>query len=131
MAFPIEEQYILAAEKQLNLVFPTSFKNKMMIENGGDVFVQDDDWQIFPFFDQSNQKRKMRTSNHIVNETKLARKWQGFPEQAVAFAHNDCGDYLIFLPQAHDQHTLSDLVYIWFHGTNEIQQVDLDFKELV
>lgn len=53
MAFPIEEQYILAAEKQLNLVFPTSFKNKMMIENGGDVFVQDDDWQIFPFFDQS------------------------------------------------------------------------------
>ena len=33
MAFPIEEQYILEAEKELNLVFPSSFKNKMMIEN--------------------------------------------------------------------------------------------------
>ncbi len=130
MAFPIEEQYILAAEKQLNLVFPTSFKNKMMIENGGDVFFQDDDWQIFPFFDQSNQKRKMRTSNHILHETKIAKQWTGFPLHAIAIARNECGDYLVFLPQAHDQHTLSDLVYIWFHGTNEIQQVDLDFKEL-
>ncbi|MDH1857650.1 SMI1/KNR4 family protein [Acinetobacter junii] len=42
MAFPIEEQYILEAEKELNLVFPSSFKNKMMIENGGDVFVEND-----------------------------------------------------------------------------------------
>ncbi|MDA3508080.1 SMI1/KNR4 family protein [Acinetobacter junii] len=58
MAFPIEEQYILDAEKELNLVFPSSFKNKMMIENGGDVFVENDNWQIFPFFDQSNQKKK-------------------------------------------------------------------------
>ena len=41
MAFPIEEQYILDAEKELNLVFPSSFRNKMMIENGGDVFVLD------------------------------------------------------------------------------------------
>lgn len=40
MAFPIEEQYILDAEKELNLVFPSSFKNKMMIENGGDVFLK-------------------------------------------------------------------------------------------
>jgi len=39
MAFPIEEQYILAAEKQLNLVFPTSFKNKIMIENVDYFFV--------------------------------------------------------------------------------------------
>jgi len=41
------------------------------------------------------------------------------------------GAILIFLPQKHDPHTLSDLVHIWFHGTNEIQPVDLDFKTLV
>lgn len=67
MAFPIEEQYILDAEKELNLVFPSSFKNKMMIENGSDVFVENDDWQIFPFFDQSNQKRKIRTCNPLLS----------------------------------------------------------------
>ncbi|MBJ8440154.1 SMI1/KNR4 family protein [Acinetobacter junii] len=131
MAFPIEEQYILAAEKELNLVFPSSFRNKMMIENGGDVFVENDNWQIFPFFDQSNQKRKIRTCNHILHETKIAKQWTGFPLHAIAIARNGCGDYLIFLPQKHDPHTLSDLVHIWFHGTNEIQLVDLDFKTLV
>ncbi|KXZ72361.1 hypothetical protein AVENLUH5627_01085 [Acinetobacter venetianus] len=103
----------------------------MMIENGGNVFVEDDDWQIFPFFDQSNQKTKIRTCNHILHETKIAKQWTGFPLHAIAIARNGCGDYLIFLPQKHDPHTLSDLVYIWFHGTNEIQPVDLDFKTLV
>ncbi|ENW93457.1 SMI1/KNR4 family protein [Acinetobacter sp. NIPH 1852] len=130
MPFPIEEEYILATEKELNLVFPQSFKNKMLEENGGDVFIAEDYWQIFPFFDQSNQKRKIRTCNHLLHETKLARQWVGFPELAIAIARNGCGDYLIFLPYDHTPQTLSDAVYIWFHGTNEIQQVASDFKQL-
>lgn len=77
------------------------------------------------------KKRKIRTCNHILHETKIAKQWTGFPLHAIAIARNGCGDYLIFLPQKHDPHTLSDLVHIWFHGTNEIQPVDLDFKTLV
>lgn len=40
MPFPINKQYITAAEQVLNLTFPTSFKNKMMIENGVNYFLQ-------------------------------------------------------------------------------------------
>lgn len=127
MPFPINQQYIVAAEQVLNLTFPTSFKNKMMIENGGELFLAEDDWQIFPFFDESDQKRKIRTYNHIVHETKLARKWQGFPEQAVAFAHNSYGDYLIFLPKAFNQSVLAESIFIWFHETNEIEQIATSF----
>ena len=68
MPFPINQQYINAAEQELDLTFPTSFKNKMMIENGGELFLSEEDWQIFPFLDESDQKRKMRTSNHIIKE---------------------------------------------------------------
>ncbi|MDR7016887.1 SMI1/KNR4 family protein [Acinetobacter sp. 3657] len=130
MPFPIEEQYILATEKEVNLVFPQSFKNKMLVENGGDVFIAEDYWQIFPFFDQSNQKRKIRTCNHLLHETKLARQWISFPKDAIAIARNGCGDYLIFLPYAHTPQILSDVVYVWLHDTNEIQQVASDFKQL-
>jgi hypothetical protein len=127
MPFPIDKQYITAAEQVLNLTFPTSFKNKMMIENGGELFLAEDDWQLFPFFDESDQKRKMRTCNHIVHETKLARTWHGFPEQAVAFAHNGCGDYLIFLPEAFNQNVLAESIFIWFHETNEVEQITTSF----
>ena len=41
MPFPINQQYIDAAEQELDLTFPTSFKNKMMIENGGELFLSE------------------------------------------------------------------------------------------
>lgn len=127
MPFSIEQQYINAAEQALNLTFPQSFKAKMIIENGGELSLAGDDWQIFPFFDESDQKRKMRTCNHIIHETKLARMWKGFPEHAVAFAQNGCGDYLIFLPEKLNQNVLAESIFIWFHETNEVEQIATSF----
>lgn len=123
MPFPIEEEYIVATEKELQLIFPQSFKNKMIEENGGELFVVDHNWQIFPFFDQSTPKRKMRTCNHIVRETKLAQEWNGFPESAIAFAQNGCGDYLIFLPDPHNPNVLAESIFVWFHETHQVEQI--------
>jgi hypothetical protein len=71
MPFPIDKQYITAAEQVLNLTFPTSFKNKMMIENGGELFLAEDDWQLFPFFDESDQKRKCVHATILFMEPNL------------------------------------------------------------
>lgn len=123
MPFPIEEEYIMAAELELQLRFPQSFRNKMIEENGGELFIVDHNWQIFPFFDQSNPKRKMRTCNHIVRETKLAQAWDGFPESAIAFAQNGCGNYLIFLPDPLKPNVLAESIFVWFHETHQVEQL--------
>ena len=98
MAFPIELKYIIETEKELGIEFPISFKTKMIQENGGEFTTEEDEWQLFPFFDKSDNKRISRTCNHIVLETKNTKKWANFPVDGIAIASNGCGDNLIFLP---------------------------------
>ena len=131
MPFPINQQYIDAAEQELDLTFPTSFKNKMMIENGGELFLSEEDWQIFPFLDESDQKRKMRTSNYIIKENQQARQWLGFPQNAISFAQNSCGNYLIFLPDPIHPKYLADQVYMWAHETGDIFLLTDSFELLI
>lgn len=95
MPFPINEKYIQQAEQQLGFIFPMSFKSKMQQLNGGEVIADDDQWQLFPFFDQADKKRINRTCNHILYETKQAQHWIGFPAHAIAIASNGAGDLLI------------------------------------
>jgi hypothetical protein len=73
MPFPLDSKYIIVTELELGVVFPDSFKSKMTIENGGQLMTEEDDWQLFPFFDKSDNKRMSKTCNHIVLETKQAR----------------------------------------------------------
>jgi hypothetical protein len=39
MAFPVDEKYIRETEVKLALKFPASFRNKMMIQNGGEIVI--------------------------------------------------------------------------------------------
>ena len=57
MPFPVDLKFIQETEKELGLLFPDIFKQKMMIENGGEIQTDEDDWQIFPFFDKTDNKR--------------------------------------------------------------------------
>ena len=61
MPFPVDIKYIIETEQELGLVFPDSFKSKMKKENGGELTTEDDDWQLFPFFDKSDNNRMNRT----------------------------------------------------------------------
>ncbi|WP_395092645.1 SMI1/KNR4 family protein [Vaginella massiliensis] len=49
MAFPLDEKFITDTENELNVLFPNEFKTKMIQENGGEVFTEDDNWQLYPF----------------------------------------------------------------------------------
>lgn len=130
MPFPIDIKYIIDTEQALELEFPKIFKQKMVVENGGELMTDEDDWQLFPFFDKSDKKRISRTCNHIGLETKIAKEWDKFPKVAIAIAANGCGDVLILLPSKENNKKLSDEIFQWFHETGEIAQIANSIDEL-
>jgi hypothetical protein len=131
MAFPVDEQYIIETEKELELKFPPTFKGKMKIENGGEIETADDSWTIHPFFDKSDIKRIKRTTNNIILETNNSRKWGNFPPTAIAIGDTGSGDKLILLPSANNPTQLSDKIYFWSHETGEVTAIADDINELI
>lgn len=130
MPFPIDIKFIIETEKEIGVSFPEIFKSKMVKENGGELATENDDWQLFPFFDKSDKKRISRTCNHIVLETKQAREWDKFPGNGIAIATNGSGDFLILIPTKESITKLSEEIYIWFHETGEIEKVAENINEL-
>lgn len=110
--------------------FPASFRTKMMAENGGEVATPPDAWILYPFYDTSDRKRIARTCNDIGRETESARKWTGFPPDAIAIGSNGGGDQLILLRSSSDSSILDPGVFWWDQETGEIQPVAKDFAEL-
>ncbi|MFT6654927.1 MAG: hypothetical protein ACJAWI_001699 [Marinomonas primoryensis] len=41
----------------------------MKLDNGGEAFIEEDDWKFYPIKDASDRKRLSRTCNHIISET--------------------------------------------------------------
>lgn len=130
MAFPVDEQYINATEKELGLIFPKTFKEKMKNENGGEIETEYGTWIMHPFFDKSDIKRIKRTTNNIILETKNSREWNGFPENAIAIGENSLGDKLILLPTDSNPNELSDQIYVWLHETRGIEEFAGNINEL-
>ncbi len=121
MPFPIENQYIILMENNLKVKFPEKFKQRMMRNNGGELNNYTYEFDLYPFFDKKNRKRISRTCNHIEQETKRARKWRGFPDNAIAIGSDGCGKQLILI---HDGNgILGEELLIWDHETNKIQQI--------
>jgi len=130
MAFPIDIKYIIETEQELGLAFPDNFKSKMTQVNGGELMTEDDDWQLFPFFDKSDNKRISRTCNHIILETNQAKQWENFPVNGIAIGSNGCGDLLLLLPTKEDNRKLSDEIFMWFHETGETEKIADSINEL-
>jgi cell wall assembly regulator SMI1 len=83
MAFPVSEDKFMDAETALGMRFPDPLRNRLKIQNGGEVSASDDGWLLYPVRDASDRKRLSRTANDIVTETKNAREWRGFPPAAI------------------------------------------------
>ncbi len=121
MPFPVEEKYIKETEVALDVTFPPLFKQKMIERNGGGAYSneKDIDFQLHPFLDKSNKKRISRTCNHIILETKKAKKDLPFiPPNSINIGSDAYGN-LILLLHGTDKNLKDDL-YLF----------DLQYREL-
>ena len=123
MPFPIEEKYIKETEEKIGKIFPQWFRVKMMSENGGQAPAAGDYWDLYPFWNKANKKVMTRTADDIIRNTASAREYFGFPSDAIAFAHNGTGSFLVFIPE--NEVYLSSNVYLWDHETGELEGVRL------
>lgn len=128
MPFPVENVYIIETEQSLGVKFSSSYREAMSADNGGEVATDDDDWQLFPFRDKSDQKKLARTSNDIIRENQSVQTTPGFPSNALAIAANGMGDYLVFLKNGVGM--LSAAVFLWNHETGEMEKIADDFADL-
>src|SRR5687767_769770 len=117
MPFPTSEEFVAESEARLGVRLPDSLRAHLLVENGGEMEVDDEDWTIFPVADTSDRKRIARSASHIVAEAANARAWRGFPPSGVAIASSGGGDFLILLPDEADPTRLAPTVYRWDHET--------------
>jgi hypothetical protein len=122
MPFPVDEKYIEETESELNVKFPTEFKNRMIKLNGGELLISSEfEFELHPFFDKSDRKRISRTCNHIGLETKNAREWNGFPENGIAIGADGFGNKLILTHNGNGN--LTDQLYFWNHETRKVEKI--------
>jgi hypothetical protein len=127
MPFPLSDEELRKTEKEIGAELPSSYRNGMMIDNGGFIKVRGEEWQLFPIRDQSSRKLITRTANHILEETKSAQEWAAYPENALAIAANDYGDLLVMLRTVKG---FEPQVFLWSHEDGSIELVANDFSEL-
>lgn len=125
VAFPTDLDRVNAAESALGRRLPSALRERLLRDNGGEVFVRDapgEDaaWQLHAVWDDSDRKRAGRTANHIVHETHEARTG-GLPGDALAVASNGTGDLLILLPN-------DDSLHWWDHETGDTRPVAVDWS---
>jgi hypothetical protein len=129
MPFPLEHQFVQQAQEKLGRALPLGYVARMCKNNGGEVDVGTDVFNLYPIRDSSDRKRLARTCNDIVRETAEAAKWPDFPPGALAIGDNGGGDKIVFLPDP-EASRYADAVYWWDHETGEIQLVADAFEEL-
>ncbi len=128
MPFPIEEKYILKTESELNVVFPVEFKSRMIKLNGGELVTSRHEFELYPFFDESDRKRISRTCNHIALETKNAREQKDFPENAIAIGSDGFGNQIILIHNGNG--ILTDEIYFWDHEIRGLKKVAKSIQKL-
>ena len=122
MAYPVAEQFIEEAERQLGRRLPPVLRDRLRRDNGGAIEVVGDEcWQLFPVWDPTNKKTMRKTTGHIIHETKSARDWYGFPQDAIAIATDGSGNYVIVQDG-------KDGFDYWDHETGEIKSVVIAWK---
>ncbi|MCW8877403.1 MAG: SMI1/KNR4 family protein [Kangiellaceae bacterium] len=132
MPFPLDEKFIISAEERLKAKFPEGFRNAMMEVNAREVYVKEcilaEEFDFFPFFDDSDRKRVKRTCNDIVKETMSAREGWELGDDLVAIAGNGTGDLLLY--RIGEDGQMEDGVLWWNHETRDLTLVASNVLEL-
>ena len=121
MASPASEERIAAAERELGVRLMIEHRARLARNNGGEVICEGSAWRLHPVWDDTDRRTAARTASHIVHETREARAWSGFPDDAVAIASDGSGDVLI---------VRAGTTYVehWEHETGACVRVEVDWS---
>lgn len=114
---PVEAQYVDAAEQQLGVAFPRSYREWLQACNGGEVEINDAWWDLHPVMDASDPRRIGPTWDHVCRQTELARLLGGFPRAAVSIGEDGSGDRLVLM--ARSPGAALELA-VWQHDTGAL-----------
>lgn len=120
MALPTTEACVIVEERLVGRRLPTSLRDRLVRENGGELLCDGEFWQLHPVWDPGDRRTVQRSANHIARETDAARQWHGFPEKGVAVGEDGSGNRLVLLPG-------SDEIYRWDHETRACEPVSADW----
>lgn len=127
MAYNIEEKNLILTEQKLGIVFPKSYRNSIMKNNGGHVISPlGVVWELFSIYDNSDKKRLRKTAVDLIHENKTAWNEYGLPENLYAIGNAD-GEYLVF--KKIKDNLLEDAVYQYCHSYG-LKQLATDFNML-
>lgn len=128
MPFDLDEKYIRETESELNVKFPSEFKNRMIKLNGGELVTDEFEFELYPFFDKSDRKRISRTCNHIALETKNAREWNGFPKNGIVIGFDGFGNLIILTHSGNG--ILTDEIHFWNYEIGQVEKIAKSITEL-
>lgn len=121
MPYPVDERFIVAAERRLGRALPPALRRRLGKSNGGWLMTGEEDWSLHPVWDSSDPKRITRTVRNIVRETEEARRAAGFPPGAIAIGANVLGDRLVARPG-------SDVIEAWRADTGACARIELQLN---
>ncbi len=130
MPFPLDPQWLDAAEGELGSRLPASYRSRLSRDNGGEIELNDEPWILHPVLDKTDRQRLARSCHHILVETSSAREWDGFPENAIAIASNGSGDLLLLMRDEDSGASFDSMVWLWNHETRQLEALG-DFADAV
>ena len=124
--FPGSEALVVEAEARLGRRLPPDLRNRLIVDNGGEINAMGESWLLFPVWDPTNRKTMARTADHVVRENEaLRREWKdALPPGYLTVAENGGGDYLVLAPGRDD-------VLAWDHETGEARPVTVDWRPFI
>ncbi|GIZ08762.1 SMI1/KNR4 family protein [Flavobacterium sp. UMI-01] len=64
MPFPLDQKYIAETESELNVKFPSEFKNRMIKSNGGELLISEE-FELYPFLDKTDRNSALLTRKKV------------------------------------------------------------------
>lgn len=111
---------IKSAEEQLGVAFPNQYKDLFKLTNNAQI----GEWTLFPIKDPKNLKR---TWDDIVRQNQDVRD-EGMADNLISIGEDGTGDKLCF--RIVDT-VMDNKVYIWYHETEEVEEIASNLKEFI
>ena len=122
MAYPAPPERVDDEQTRVGRVFPPGLRERLLTSNGGDLYIDDEQWTLYPVWDPTTKRTAGRSAGHIERAT--ASLYGGLaeilPPGLVAVADNGDGDYLLLDPASRP--------VIWRHESGEFEPAEIDWQ---